>query len=113
MAAIFVGRVLFEVALRRSNDVRREDVDWRAASWIWPWLIGLFILGLIGRYGKTGYGNALPQMPEWIDLAVVVLFSLAIFYYAVSLAMDPDKVRIAVAAEERQLTKGQNLNLPG
>ena len=108
LAAIFIGRVLFEVALRRAKDIRRPDIDWRAASWIWPWLIGITIIGLIGRYG--GGDNTLPN---WVDLAVVILYSLGIFYYAVSLAMDPEKVKKAIELEERQLAEEKDLNLPG
>lgn len=107
LAAIFIGRVLFEVALRRVKDVRRPDIDWRAASWIWPWLVGITIISLIGRYG--GGHNALPN---WIDLVIVVLFSLAVFYYAVSLAMDADQVRSAIETEERQIELGARLSLP-
>jgi amino acid transporter len=111
LTAIFLGRVLFEVALRRSKDVRRSDIDWRAASWIWPWLIGITIIGLLGRYGKGAH----MALGNWWDLLVVVLFSLAIFYYAVSLAMDSDKVKAAVESEERQIEeeKEKDLNLPG
>ena len=109
LAAIFIGRVLFEVALRRAKDVRRPDIDWRAASWIWPWLIGMTIIGLIGRYGKGAH----MALPNWIDLVVVILFSLAIFYYAVSLAMEPEKVKAAVETEQRQIEAERDLNLPG
>ncbi|BEP11852.1 APC family permease [Acidothermaceae bacterium B102] len=105
LTAIFIGRLLFEVALRRRDDVRREDVDWRAASWIWPWLIGMTIIGLLGRYG-TGANKTLP---DWVDLAVVCAFSLGIFYYAVSLAMTPEQVRNAVATEEVAIAQGQIL----
>jgi amino acid transporter len=109
LTAIFVGRVIFEIALRRAKDVRREDIDWRAASWIWPWLIGMTIIGLIGRYGN-GAHNALPN---WIDLVVVIAFSLVIFYYAVSLAMEPERIQMAIRTEERQLAAQEELNLPG
>ena len=107
LTAIFVGRLLFEVALRRRNDLVREDVDWRAASWIWPWLIGMTIIGLLGRYG-TGANKTLP---DWVDLGVVCAFSLVIFYYAVSLAMTSEQVRAAVASEEIAIAHGE-LTLP-
>ena len=96
LTGIFVGRVLFEIMLRRADDVHRPDIDWRAASWIWPWLIGMTIIGLLGRYG-TGSQSLLP---EWLDLLVVIGFSLVIFYYAVSLAMDAETISRIVAAEE-------------
>ncbi len=98
VVAMLVGRVLFEIRLRRVDPLKRTDIDWKAASWIWPWLIGLTILGLIGRYGKDQYPN-LPELPEWWDLAVVILFSLGIFYYAVDMAMDKAKVKAAVQVD--------------
>ena len=51
---------------------------------------------------------------NWWDLLVVIVFSLAIFYYAVSLAMEADKVGEAVRLEEiAEEKKDENLNLPG
>jgi amino acid transporter len=108
LTGIFIGRVLFEIALRRSDTLRRTDIDWRAAGWIWPWLIGMTILGLLGRYGKGAH----KALPEWIDLEAVVVFSLIVFYYAVSLAMSHDEIRLAVEREERQRAETSNLNLP-
>jgi amino acid transporter len=109
LTGIFIGRIFFEIALRRAHDVRRADIDWRAASWIWPWLIGLTIIGLLGRYGN-GAHNALP---EWVDLATVIGFSLVIFYYAVSLAMSSEQIQAVVAIEEEQIANEPDLNLPG
>jgi len=101
--ALGIGRVLFEVRLRRTDPEKRPDIDWKAASWIWPWLIGMTILGLVGRYGKDDYPK-LPQIPEWWDIAVVILFSLGIFYYAVDMAMAPHKVKAAVDNDEEMRT---------
>jgi amino acid transporter len=105
LVGIFIGRVIFEIELRRRDDVHRRDVDWRAASWIWPWLIGMTILGLIGRYGTGSLGD----LPNWIDLLAVALFSLVIFYYAVSLAMSQEKVDEAVRLEEKAIEEKEDL----
>jgi amino acid transporter len=107
LAGIFLGRVLFEIMLRRTRNPRRPDIDWRAASWIWPWLVGLTIISLIGRYGK---GSQM-LLPEWIDLIVVIAFSLVIFYYAVSLAMASDTIKAAVETEKRHEEEEPDLNL--
>ena len=97
LTAVLLGRIIFEVALRRSKTLKeRRDLDWRAASWIWPWLIGLLVISLLGRYG-TGSLNVLP---EWIDILFVIGFSLIMFYYAVSLAMKPEDIAAAVGEDE-------------
>jgi amino acid transporter len=105
LVGIFIGRVIFEIELRRKDDVHRKDVDWRAASWIWPWLIGMTIIGLIGRYGDGSQGD----LGNWWDLLVVVIFSLIIFYYAVSLAMSTDKVHEAITLEEKAIAESEDL----
>ena len=105
LAAISLGRVLFEIALHRSTDLHREDIDWRAASWIWPWLVGLTLIGLVGRYGKGAH----LVLPNWIDMLVVIVFSLVIFYHAVSLAMTPERVRRAIDTEQRHIARAPEI----
>jgi hypothetical protein len=77
--------------------VDRADLDWRAASWIWPWLIGMTVIGLLGRYGKGSES----YIPNWIDLVVVAAWSLIVFYYAVSIAMKPEDVQAALEREKQ------------
>jgi amino acid transporter len=107
--ALGFGTVIFAVVLRVRGFAKAPDVDWRAASWIVPWLIGMYVIGLLGRYGGHNV------LPDWIDLVVVIAFSLVIFYLAVPLAMDSEKVRNAVESEKRQIAKDEqkDLNLPG
>lgn len=52
---------------------------------------------LIGHYGRYGGTRALP---DWWDLVIVIVFSLAIFYTAVRMAMPPEAVDAAVQHEE-------------
>jgi amino acid transporter len=108
-AAIAIGVAIFAVALlmRGSQAGARGQVDWRSTMWIWPWFGGMTLIGYLGRYG----GNN--TLPDWWDLAVVIVFNLVIFYWAVSLAMDSERVSAAVETEKRQLEAQQDLNLPG
>jgi amino acid transporter len=99
LTLILVGRMLFEVKLHTSASLQRADVDWHAASWIWPWLIGMTVLGVLGRYGA----GAQLVLGDWWDLAAVVAFSLAIFYYAVQHAMSLEHIQESVAVDEEQL----------
>ena len=71
----------------------------RNAVWIGPWLGGLVLIGAVGRYGN-GASNILP---DWVDVAVVVVFALAIFYWAVSLTLDRAGAAAAVAKDAVQI----------
>ena len=50
----------FGVTARRSND----RLNLRSATWIGPWLVGLTVISLAGRYG-TGSKN---WLPDFVDL---------------------------------------------
>ncbi len=43
------------------------------------------------------------MLPEWWDLVVVIVFSLVIFYWAVSLTMPHEKVEAAIAKDSAQI----------
>ncbi len=95
--AMVVGLALFTVgAWRARTDAQRMI---RNAIWIAPWLGGQVVIGAIGRYG-TGARNILPN---WVDIAVVVVFSLVIFYWAVSLTLSKEAAAIEVAKDARQI----------
>jgi amino acid transporter len=104
LIAIFIGRVLFEVTLALTKPEDRPEIDWRASSWIWPWLGGTLLIGFLGRYGNVGFQNILP---DWWDLATVAVFSLIIFYFSVSLASPAEKVLAMVEATEVELAEAE------
>jgi amino acid transporter len=97
LVGIFLGRVLFEFALARSTDEDRPEIDWRASSWIWPWLIGMTVIGYFGRYGGDN------KLHEWLDLIVVAAFSLVVYFFAVRVAMTSAKVKAAVEHDQLEL----------
>ena len=57
------------------------------------------IIGALGRYG----GGARNILPNWVDIAVVIVFALAIFYWAVSLALNEEATAAAVAKDAQQI----------
>src|SRR5580765_905613 len=105
LGLILVGRVLFEFALRRA-DPKRTDGDFRASSWIWPWLIGDTVISVLGRYGGHNV------LPDWIDILVVIAFSLGIFYYAVEFSRTKEQVYAAIDNEDWQLPGSNEVTLP-
>ncbi len=113
---IAVGFVIFgayQITLPRA---RRSILDWRAAQWILPWLIGLGIISWQGQYTSSpdkvfgitltptlNIGGTHPTgIAEWYDLIIIAVFSLAIYYWASHVAMPTEKVQQAVADVERE-----------
>src|SRR5262249_9227712 len=59
---------------------RKLVINWRAASWIPPWLIGLGIISYLGQYPMSKPSSGWPfgiallakqDIPFWVDLGVV------------------------------------------
>jgi len=91
--AIVAGFVLFALgAWRRQTGALRTI---RNAFWIAPWLAGQVVIGWLGRYGS----GARSLIPNWLDIAIVVGFALAIFYWAISLANSEAEATLAVAKD--------------
>ncbi len=95
--AMVLGLALFAVGTWRSGTGAQHMV--RNAIWIGPWLGGQVVIGALGRYGET----ASNILPNWVDIAVVIVFALAIFYWAVSLTLTEEGAAAAVAKDARQL----------
>jgi amino acid transporter len=71
----------------------------RSAAWIGPWIIGSVIIGALGRYGEGSHS----VLGEWWDLLTVIVFSLVIFYWAVSLTMSRERVEAEIAKDSLQI----------
>jgi amino acid transporter len=96
VCAMLVGFVLFGFgALRQKTGALRTL---KHAAWMVPWLGGHVLIGWLGRYGG---GREI--LADWIDILVVVLFSVVIFYVAVAACLDEAAVSAAVAKDAQQL----------
>jgi hypothetical protein len=75
-------------------------LDWRSASWLWPYFIGLGLLDYLGPTDFDGIG----VIPFGLDIVLVAAFSVAIYYYAMSVRLTPEEVRghVADARNEAQ-----------
>src|SRR5919199_870276 len=98
--AIALGYVLLGIGHLVNPSDRTPTLDWRSASWLWPYFIGMALLSYLGPTDFAGIG----VIPFGWDILVVAIFSLAIYYYAVSVRLTPDEVRrhVADAREETE-----------
>ena len=95
--AMLIGLVWFAIGATR-NKTNAFDFT-RNAIWMAPWLGGQVLIGWLGRYG----GGSRNILPNWIDIGVVIVFSLVIYYWAVGLAMTEQQTEAAVAKDAHQL----------
>jgi len=94
--AVVIGQILYGIsALLKAQNVDLARARWRSAIWIWPWLGGMVIIGLLGNYGST----ELKVIPQYWDAGVVAIWSLIIFYFAVSQAQKTSDIKEMVAAD--------------
>jgi amino acid transporter len=79
---LVIGYVLIGVSM--AFDPQRPPLDWKSATWLPAWLIGLGILSWQGQY--SGGAVLAPvntnNIPFWWDIVAVAGFSLIIYYWA-------------------------------
>jgi amino acid transporter len=95
--AMLVGLALFGIGAWRSGTSAGHTI--RNSIWLGPWFAGLVLIGALGRYG-AGSRNILPN---WVDIAVVIVFALAIFYWAINLTLNEEEAAAAVAKDALQI----------
>jgi amino acid transporter len=84
---LVIGYVIMGIFM--AIDPQRPPLDWRSATWLPAWLIGMGLISWQGQYFNTvtGTGHPLPpvntgNLPFWWDMLVVAAFSLAIWFWA-------------------------------
>ena len=116
---IVLGFIIFMIYQAAIPAERRTIIDWRAASWLVPWLIGLALISWQGQYTSspsTVFGLTLTptlNLPTWWDLLVIAVWALVIYYWAVAVTMSTDKVQAAVRDVEGEAAAAQELTVAG
>ena len=103
--AIIFGFVLLGIGHLVNPSEMAPSFDWRGGSWLLPYLVGMGVISYIGASDFGGIGI----IPFGWDALVVAVFSIAIYYYTMSVRLTPEQVRRHVAdargeaEEEEQL----------
>jgi amino acid transporter len=94
---VALGFAILWASMTFGNNPNKPKLDWRSAQWLWPYLIGMAIISYLGQFNEP---YLLPfktinnyHIPFYWDLGVIAIFSLVIYYWAVSLRLPPEKVR--------------------
>ncbi|MFF4185223.1 APC family permease [Streptomyces sp. NPDC001691] len=87
--AILIGYVIL-IANRvfKMNPITPQ-LDLRAAQWLPVYLIGMGLIVYASDFGPLKH----PWFPLWWDMAVVAVFSLVIYYWALAVALPSEKIQ--------------------
>jgi len=93
--AIAFGLVLLGVREVFTPDT--PPLELKAGAWVLPWLAGLAVMSYIGDFdGGRGW------VTFWPANAIVVVFSVAIYYFGISCALPTERIEEHVAEAERE-----------
>jgi amino acid transporter len=93
---IVIGYVLIGIFM--AFDKQRPVLNWKTASWLPVYLIGM---GLISWQGQYGPGNT-SKIPLWWDIVVVAVFSLIIYYWAMATRLPREEMLKVVGQQSAE-----------
>jgi amino acid transporter len=96
VVAVALGLVMFAIGAVVNRTGAQRTL--RHAVWMAPWFGGHILIGILGRYGG---GEDI--LPPWIDLLAVIAFSIAIYLFAIRVALPKEGVAEGIAKDAHQL----------
>jgi amino acid transporter len=105
LVAIVFGFVLLGIGHLVNPSELTPSFDWRGGSWLLPYLVGMGVISYIGASDFGGLGI----IPFGWDALVVAAFSVAIYYYAMSVRLTPEQVRRHVADAKQEAEQEEEL----
>jgi len=88
--AILIGYALlggYAAYAIRKGLPNAPQLNWKAAQWLPAYLLGLGVISWQGGFGD-GTGN----LPMWWDMAAVAVFAVAIYYWAIRVALPAEAI---------------------
>ena len=95
LVMLALGFVIMAISLVTHSTRTRPSLDFRHTVWLWPYLIGMVVISYLGQYG-----GGIGFFPLWIDIVIVIAFSLVIFYWAVYSVRPTEQVRASIEGDE-------------
>jgi amino acid transporter len=94
--AILIGYVVLAANQVFQLNPTRPQFELRSAVWLPVYLVGMGLIVYLSDFGPTAH----PWFPLWWDMVAVAVFSLAIYFWALRVALPVEKI-------ERLIDRGQ------
>jgi amino acid transporter len=93
---LVIGYIVLGVSM--ALDRNRPKIDFKSATWLPVWLLGLGIISWLGQYsgGAVKPPVNTNTIPFWWDIVVVAAFSLGIYYWAMFTKLPREEMLLLV-----------------
>jgi amino acid transporter len=98
---IVIGYILIGISMYL--DPHRPPLDWKAAQWLPPYLIGMGLISWFGQFGSGAPPINNGRLPFWWDMLVVAGFSLIIYYWAMYAKLPRGEVQRLVELQSSRM----------
>jgi amino acid transporter len=92
--AILIGYVILTVNQVFKLNPTTPQFESRAAVWLPAYLVGMGAIVYLSDFGPTAH----PWFPLWWDMLAVAVFSLAIYFWALRVALPADRIERLISA---------------
>jgi amino acid transporter len=104
IVAILIGFVLLGLTSATTRPELRPNLDWHQAVWLWPYLLGMSVISYLSSFSTTtkskipllGLNGPVNDLHFGVDVAVVALYSLVIYFLAMRVRLPNERTRTYV-----------------
>jgi amino acid transporter len=86
--AILIGYVILALNRVLHLNPERPVLDWRAASWLPVYLLGMGVIVYLSDFGPLKH----PVFPLWWDIGDTAVFSVVIYFWAMRVALPRERI---------------------
>jgi amino acid transporter len=104
--AILIGYLVLGVSRVFHLNETPPHLNWRAASWLPAYLVGMGIIVYISSFGPMKS----PLLGDWSGILVTALFSVAIYFWAMAVSLSAEEIEEMVS--EVVLPEEEGLEMP-
>ena len=104
--AILIGYAILAISRVFNLNDKSPHLHWRSASWLPAYLVGMGIIVYISSFGPMDD----PILGDYSGIAVTAIFSVAIYYWALSVALPTEEIEEMV--NEVVLPEEEGLEMP-
>ncbi len=104
--AILIGYAILGISRVFHLNDKSPHLHWRSASWLPAYLVGIGVITYISSFGPMDE----PILGDYLGILVTVVFSVAIYYWAMAVALPTEEIEEMV--NEVVLPEEEGLEMP-